>query len=129
MSASEGFIEHLKDALSGLGPVSFRRMFGGAGIYADGIMFALVSDDTLYLKADDTTKGDFESEGLAAFVYESRGRIIALTYWRAPERLLDEPDEMRAWALRALSVAKRSAARAKGGAGRTRRKASRLTAL
>jgi DNA transformation protein len=104
--------------------VSFKRMFGGAGIYADGIMFALISDDTLYLKADDTTKGDFESEGLAAFTYQSRGRVIALTYWRAPERLLDEPDEMRTWALRALSVAKRSAARTKGGASRARHKAS-----
>jgi DNA transformation protein len=109
MSASEGFIEHLRDALSGLGPVSFKRMFGGAGIYADGIMFALISDDTLYLKADDATRGEFESEGLAAFAYQSRGRSIALSYWRAPERLLEEPDEMRAWALRALSAAKRSA--------------------
>jgi DNA transformation protein len=108
MAASEGFIEHLRDALAGLGPVSIRRMFGGAGVFADGLMFALVTGETLYLKADDVTKADFEREGLAPFTYESRGRTVTLSYWRAPERLLDEPDAMTEWASRALAAAKRS---------------------
>jgi DNA transformation protein len=110
MSASQGFIELLKDALSGLGPVSVRRMFGGAGIYADGVMFGLIASDTLYLKADDATKRSFESEGLSPFVYQGRGRTIALSYWRIPERLLDDPDEMVVWAAAALAVARRAAA-------------------
>lgn len=105
MTASEGFVELLKDALSGLGPVSVRRMFGGAGVYAGGVMFALISDDTLYLKADAQSQPAFEAEGLEPFVYQSRGRTIALSYWRAPERLLDDPDEMLAWARRALAAA------------------------
>jgi DNA transformation protein len=52
MTASDSFVDFLKDSLSGLGPVSVRRMFGGAGVYADGVMFGLVAQDALYLKAD-----------------------------------------------------------------------------
>jgi len=110
MTASPGFVELLKDALSGLGPVSVRRMFGGAGVYADGVMFGLVADDTLYLKADDDSKRAFEAEGLDPFGYEARGKKIALPYWRAPERLLDDAEEMTTWASVALGVARRAAA-------------------
>jgi DNA transformation protein and related proteins len=110
MSASPGFIELLKDTMRGLGPVSVRRMFGGAGVYADGVMFALVADDTLYLKADATSRVAFEAEGLQPFGYEGRNKRIDLPYWRAPERLLDDPDEMAEWARRALAVARRAAA-------------------
>ena len=94
MAASTGFVELLKDALSGLGPMSVRRMFGGAGVYADGVMFGLIADDTLYLKADDATRRAFAAEGLGPFVYEGRGRTIATSYWRVPERLLEDTDEM-----------------------------------
>ncbi len=96
--------------MHGLGPVSMRRMFGGAGIYADGVMFGLIADDTLYLKANDETKRNFEAEGLGPFVYEGGGRTVAMSYWRIPERLLDDPDEMVAWARIALGVAQRAAA-------------------
>jgi DNA transformation protein and related proteins len=109
MAASAGFIELLKDSMRGLGPVSVRRMFGGAGVYADGVMFALVADDTLYLKADDTTKDGFEAEGLAPFGYEGRTKRVDLPYWRAPERLFDDPDEMTEWVRTALGVARRAA--------------------
>jgi DNA transformation protein len=123
MATSEGFIEHLKDVLSGLGPVSVRRMFGGAGIYADGVMFALVADDTLYLKADAETKRAFAAEGLEPFGYDGHGKRIALPYWRAPERLLDDPEEMVAWARIALALARRTAkprSRTAGRKGRSR---------
>jgi DNA transformation protein len=110
MSASKGFIELLKDSMRGFGPVNVRRMFGGAGVYADGVMFGLIAEDTLYLKGDVETKRDFEAEGLGPFVYEGRGRKIAMSYWRAPERLLDDPDEMVAWARTALGAARRAAA-------------------
>ncbi len=110
MTASDGFIELLKDSLRGLGPVSVRRMFGGAGVYADGVMFGLIADDTFYLKADDETRRAFEAEGLAPFVYDGSGRTVAMSYWRIPERLLDDPDEMVGWARTALGVARRKAA-------------------
>jgi DNA transformation protein len=100
----------LKDALSGLGPVSVRRMFGGAGVYADGVMFGLVADDTLYLKVDAATAAAYEAEGLDPFVYTGRGKTIAMSYRRAPERLLDDPEEAAQWAGVALAVAHRAAA-------------------
>jgi DNA transformation protein and related proteins len=110
MTASESFVELLKDALSGLGPVSVRHMFGGAGIYADGVMFGLISGDTLYLKADKQSQPAFEAEGLQPFTYQARGkRRIAMSYWRIPERLLDDPDEMVEWARRALAAARHEA--------------------
>lgn len=109
MTASAGFIEMLRDALQGAGPVVFKRMFGGAGAYADGAMFALVADDVLYLKADETTRAAFEVEGMGPFVYDGKGKPIAMSYWRVPERLYDDPDEMAEWARRAIGVARRAA--------------------
>jgi DNA transformation protein len=110
LTASEPFIEFLRDQLRGLGPIGVRRMFGGAGVYAEGSMFALVSDDTLYFKADDTTRRDFEAEGMRAFSYATKdGRHTIMSYWRAPDRLFEDADEMLAWAMKALGAAKRSA--------------------
>jgi DNA transformation protein and related proteins len=120
VSASESFIEHVKETLAGLGPVSVRRMFGGAGVFADGVMFALIADDALYLKADDVSKQAFEAEGAGPFLYESRGRTIALSYWRIPDRLLDDPDEMVSWARSALSIAHRAAPKRKAARGTAR---------
>lgn len=112
MASSAGFLEFLEEQLAGLGPVSIRRMFSGAGVFADGTMFALVSDDTLYLKADATTRADFEAEGMDAFTYATKGgRNTLISYWRAPERLFDDQDEMLAWARRALATAKRAGAK------------------
>lgn len=110
MSASQGFIAFVMDQLAGLGvPVSVRRMFGGAGIFAGGVMFALIADDVLYLKADKENSSIFDAEGLPAFSYEARGRRIELSYRRAPERLLDDADELRHWASLSLAAARRAA--------------------
>ena len=121
MSASDGFIALLQDLLAGAVPFEGRRMFGGAGLFSRGVMFAIVIDDALYLKADAVTATDFEREGLAPFSYARNGRTVALSYWRAPERLFDDPDAMLAWAARALDVARRTAARAPRAASRKRR--------
>lgn len=110
MGTSDGFLDFLRDALAGLGPVLVRRMFGGAGIYCDGVMFALVSDDTLYLKADAGSRAAFEVEGQGPFVYQGKGRPVAMSYWRAPDRLLEDPEDLLAWARTALAVARREAA-------------------
>jgi DNA transformation protein and related proteins len=101
--------EHLKEIFSAFGPVSVRRMFGGAGVYADGTMFALVADGELYLKADEETIPAFRAAGAGPFVYGAKGRRVVMSYWRLPDRLLDEPDELAEWARAALRVAQRSA--------------------
>ncbi len=114
MSADAALIAHLMDVLRPLGGVAPRRMFGGAGIFRDGLMFALISDDALYLKADATTVPDFEAEGLGPFTYETKNGARSLpSYWRAPERLLDDDDEMRVWCRRAAEVATRAAKKPK----------------
>lgn len=108
MSASHSFIEHLKECLGEMGPITVRRMFGGAGVYADGVMFALVAGDALYFKTDETTRGAFDAEGLGPFVFASKGKDMRTSYWRAPDRLFDDPSEMVTWGRTALDAARRS---------------------
>lgn len=110
MAVSKGFSDLLLDALAPLGAISLRRMFGGGGVYCDGVMFALVADDVLFLKSDDGTRAEFTAEGCGPFVYDGKGKPIEMSYWRMPERLLDDPEEMVAWARKALAVAQRAAA-------------------
>jgi DNA transformation protein len=82
--------------LAPLGNVVFRKMFGGLGIFKDGLMFALVAEDALYMKADDATTPAYAAEGSGPFVYAGmRGKAMPMPYWRVPERLLDEPEEFR----------------------------------
>jgi len=117
LGAGDGFIELLRELLADIGPLGVRRMFGGTGLFADGLMFGIVIDDVLYLKADDATRGDFEAEGLAPFSYQRNGRAVDLSYWQIPERLLDDADEMRLWARRAMGVAKSAAVKTRRRAG------------
>lgn len=112
MAISEGYREFVRDLLSGFGPVTIKTMFGGAGIYADGTMFAIVVDDTLYLKADETSSRAFAAEGKGQFTYTPRGRAtVAMSYWEVPERLLDDPEELASWAREAHRIAKSGNAR------------------
>jgi len=120
MAASSGFIELVVDLLAPVGPVTVRRMFGGAGIYVDGTFIAIVDNDLLYFKTDLQTRRDFQAEGMGPFTYDTKhGPGTLDSYWRAPERLYDEPDEMARWARAALAVA-RAAARRKATAARPR---------
>ncbi len=112
--------EFLCDTLQPLGPVMAKRMFSGAGIFCDGLMFALIIGDAVYLKTDADGEAAFKGEGMGPFVYQAKGRTVALGYWRMPERLLDEPDEMVLWSRAALAVAHRAARqKAKGKAPKT----------
>jgi DNA transformation protein len=101
--------EAIIDLFAAFGRVSVRRMFGGFGIYADGVMFALASRGVIYLKADDETVAAFRQEGTGPFTYDTKhGKHASLSYWRLPDRLYDDPDELAAWAGIALAVARRS---------------------
>ena len=112
MAANSEFVEFVKDQMAPLGPVVSRRMFSGAGLYCDGVIFALILRDVLYLKVDDGNRGDYEAEGSAPFSYQSRGRTVEIAaYWRAPERLFDDPDEMVRWAGAALGAGRRAQAK------------------
>ena len=111
MVASDGFAEFLREQLAPLGRVTMRRMFGKTGVFCDGLMFGMVTNDTLYFRVDDHNRAVFkEAESAPPLNYEKKGRTIDLSFWRAPERLLDEPDELVSWAQAALAAARRVAA-------------------
>ena len=99
----------LVDELGPLGPVSVRRMFGGGGVFIDGSMLALISDDRLYFKVDDALRPRFEAAGLHPFVYERKtGKPVVMSFWQAPEDVFDDPDALRDWASAALAAARRA---------------------
>ncbi len=84
-------------------------MFGGWGLYADGLMVALIAYDRLYLKTDDGSRGQFAAAGCEAFVYEGGGRRVVMSYWTPPAEALDAPPLMAPWARLALQAALRVA--------------------
>ena len=104
--------EFIADLFAPFRPVTMKRLFGGAGLYAGELMFGLVFDGAIFLKVDETSIPDFEREGSRPFVYtraKSPGRVgrHSLSYWRLPERLYDDPDELAVWAARAFAIAER----------------------
>lgn len=107
MAADGEFIAFLKEQLAGFGPVTVRRMFCGAGLYQDSVMFGLVIDGTLYFKTDGENRTRFEESGSAPFAYDAKGRKVVTSYWRAPESCLDDPAEMLRWAHLSLEAARR----------------------
>jgi DNA transformation protein len=114
MVASDGFAEFLREQLAPLGHLTMRRMFGKTGVFCDGVMFGMVTDNMLYLRVDDHNRAAFnEAESFPPLNYKKRGEIIDLSFWRAPERLFDEPDELVEWARVALAAARRVAAKTK----------------
>jgi len=119
MVATDGFAEFLRDQLAPLGRITMRRMFGKTGVFCDGLMLGMVTDDTLYFRVDERNRAIFEeARSVPPLNYEKKGRTIDLSFWRAPERLLDEPDELVAWAREALAAARRVAAKRKRSAPR-----------
>lgn len=109
MAVSPDFLEHLHELLAGLGPLTVKKMFGGASLQADGAAFGLIFGETLYLKVDDANRAAFEEEGSAPFTYEMKdGGKASLGYWSLPEQALDDPDEAVRWARLGLEAAFRA---------------------
>lgn len=107
MSASREFIEFVQELFAPLGGIAVRRMFGGAGVFSRGLMFALVHDDVLYLKADAETQKAFQARKCGPYFYDAgKGKQVALSYWQMPAELIDDAEEAVAWAKTALDVAR-----------------------
>lgn len=103
--------EFIRELFAQFEPVTVRRMFSGAGISVDGITFGLVIRGAIYLKVDDESIPAFEREGSQPFTYQrsqGRSKLVSMSYWRLPERLYDDPDELATWAARAFAVAQRN---------------------
>jgi DNA transformation protein and related proteins len=119
VSLSADFKTFLIEQMAGFGRVTVRPMFGGGAVQRDGVTFALVHDDTLYLKVNEGTKARFEAEGLKPFTYPTKkGDSVMMGYYRAPARCLDDADEMKAWCALAFDVALKAAAKKKPKAGK-----------
>jgi DNA transformation protein len=89
-------------------------MFGKTGVFYDGLMFGMVADNMLYLRVDDHNRAAFkEAESFPPLSYEKKGCTIDLAFWRTPERLFDEPEELVTWARIALAAARRVATKRK----------------
>lgn len=108
--AEDSFHDFVRELFAGLGPVQVRRMFGGAGVYADGVMFALLANDAIYIKVDDSLKAALQQEGCAPFVWAPKsgprqGEAVDMGYWSLPEAALDDQDVAAMWGAKALAVA------------------------
>ena len=108
MAGKQQFLEMVLDQMSDIGGVSAKAMFGGHGLYQDGVFFAIISRERLYFKADDGTRDAFEARGLARFAYTARGKVMEASYYEAPPEVFDAPHEMQHWVRLALVAALRA---------------------
>jgi DNA transformation protein and related proteins len=107
MPVSSSFRIFVVDQLGRVLPqVRTRGMFGGVGIYAGNVFFALIADDTLYFKVDDSNRADFEARGLGPFRPYGHGGEV-MQYYEVPPDLLESPEDLRPWAEKAVAVARR----------------------
>ncbi len=102
------YIDYLEEVFVDFGRVQPRRMFGGYGIFHKGLMFALVADDVLYLKADEMIADYFVERDLDQFSYHKQGKSFRMSYYMAPEEIFDDPEEAKVWAERSYAAAIRS---------------------
>ncbi len=107
MAVTPDYRAFVLEQLQRIAPVSARSMFGGVGIYSEGLFFALIDDNTLYFKTDDTNRADFEAAGMAPFRPFGED-TRPMHYHELPAELLEDPDALRPWVEKALAVARRA---------------------
>jgi DNA transformation protein and related proteins len=101
MPISREYLDYIADQLKAFGPVTMKRMFGGAGLYHQGAFFGLVADDSLYFKVDDTNKADYEAAGSGPF---KPFGTYAMNYYEVPADVLEDPEELGLWAKKAFAT-------------------------
>jgi DNA transformation protein and related proteins len=106
--AADEHIEHLCEVLHPLGAIRVRRMFGGHGIYADELFFAVVVDEQLYFKVDAASRPQFEAAGLEEWTYVRHGKPVQMSYFRPPEDIYEDEESLRHWGRLALDAALRA---------------------
>jgi len=108
MAISDEFLDYVIDQFSGWRRVTARKMFGGAGLYFEAVMFGLIADDVVYLKVDDSNRADFIEAGSSAFnPFPEKGKSVVMPYYEIPADVLEDSEILAEWAERALAVAKR----------------------
>ena len=115
MAGRSELLDHLTDQLAPLGDARGRPMFGGYGVYLDGLIIGIIAFDAFYLKVDDQNRPDFEAAGASPFSYDTKNGVNTINgYWEVPADVLDDSDQLRAWALKSLAVSRRAGAKSKG---------------
>ena len=111
MAFDPDFGEWVREHFAALGPLEIKRMFGGAAVYANGLIFALLDDGVIWLKADEVNAPLLAEAGARQFTYPTKGgAMMAMAYWSLPESALDDPDEAADWARQSVDAALRKAA-------------------
>lgn len=105
MSVSDEYLIFVKDQMSYLGPLAIRRMFGGAGIYCEGYFFAIVIDDVLYFKVNDSNRSDYEAAGMGPFTYTVNDKKSVMGFYEVPIDILENKEQLRQWAMKAIGIA------------------------
>ena len=113
MSVDAGLYAWVQEALEPLGSVTMRRMMGGATLYLDGTVFAIIDEGELWFKADAETDAVWDAEGCARFTYDMGGKVGTMNYRRAPTEVYDDAEAMQRWAQLGLEAGRRGAARRK----------------
>jgi len=106
MAVTPSFKQFVIEQLEHAATITSKNMFGGVGLYADGFFFALIADDRLYFKVDDTNRADFEQAGMEPF--RPYGDERAMQYYEVPVEVLEDIDALKAWRARATAVAQRA---------------------
>ncbi|WP_257165232.1 TfoX/Sxy family protein [Bradyrhizobium sp. SRS-191] len=121
MVATPDYVEFLREQFAPLGAIRTRRMFGKTGLFIDGAMLGMVADNTLYFRVDDGNRSSFaEAQTAPPLSYTKQGVSIDLAFWRAPDRLFDDPEDFASWARLALAAARRVMAKRDGTRGPVR---------
>jgi DNA transformation protein len=112
--SEDRFHDFVAELFAGVGAISIKRMFGGVGVYAEGLMFGLLADETIYIKVDTALKADLMRENSGPFVWmpdngPRAGEKVEMGYWRLPEAALDDPELAAQWGRKALNVARAKA--------------------
>jgi len=112
MAVSGEYLTYILDVMAqaAVRQVTARRMFGGVGLYSQGLFFAILADDTLYLKGDARTRDDYRRDGAEPFAYVRKGQLRSMDYWSVSAEILEEPEALGRW----VGLALEAAARAKG---------------
>lgn len=106
MGVSDEYLEYVMEQLGCLGNVDYKKMFGGAGIYFEDLVFALVADDVLYFKVDDVTRQYYEKAGMNPFKpFEDKDYVMS--YYEVPIEVLENTDSLKQWAYRSIEAAGR----------------------
>jgi len=105
MTARNEYSQYVLEQLAGLGQVTSLRMFGGVGLYFDGLFFGLIADDVLYFKVDDTNRADYQARGMRQFRPYADRPDVSMSYYEVPADALENDEELIVWARKSIAVA------------------------